>query len=234
MTKVNRLLFVATVLDPQNKIIYLDFWFKKALGVELGAKMTSLVRGTLDQLFTEYANMDGSSSSGSVSASQGQLDFVGSSSSSIDDPLYMEFTQFKAQQNLLDSKSEVERYLMEDIEPKDPNFDILNWWRVNAPKFPILARISRDVLAIPITTVPSESVFSTGGRVLDSFRSSLAPKTAEGLICARNWLTFKIIYFADDDEDTEPEVTNGTKDPASYMMDIGIYKMLHFYFYFFN
>ncbi|KAB1205668.1 hypothetical protein CJ030_MR7G017840 [Morella rubra] len=68
LTKVNRLLFVAAVLDPQYKIIYLDFWFKKALGVELGAKMTSLVRGTLDQLFTEYANMDGSSSSGSVSA----------------------------------------------------------------------------------------------------------------------------------------------------------------------
>ena len=234
LTEVNRLLFVAAVLDPQYKVIYLDFWFKKSLGMELGAEMTSVVRGTLDQLFTEYSNVDGSSSSRSVSASQGQLEMIGSSSALVDDPLYLEFTQFKAQQNLLDSKSEVERYLMEDIEPKDPNFDILNWWRVNAPKFPVLARISRDVLAIPITTVPSESVFSTGGRVLDSFRSSLAPKTVEGLICAQNWLTSKIIYSADDDEDTEPEVTDGTEDLASYMMDIGIYKMLHFYFYLFN
>ena len=76
-----------------------------------------------------------------------------------------------------------------------------------------------------------ELVFSTGGRVLDSFRSSLAPKTVEGLICAQNWLTSKIIYSADDDEDTEPEVTDGMEDPASYMMDIGIYKILHFYFH---
>jgi hypothetical protein len=232
LTQVNRLLFVAAVLDPQYKIIYLDFWFKKVLGLELGAKMTSLVRGTLDQLFTEYSNMDGSSSSGSVSASQGQLDLVGSSTSSLDDALHFEFLGFKAHQNLLDSKSEVERYLMEDVEPKDPNFDILNWWRVNAPKFPLLARISRDVLAIPITTVPSESVFSTGGRVLDSFRSSLAPKTAEGLICAQNWLTSKVLHSADDEEDNGSGFTDGTEDPSSYMMDIGIYNILHFYFHF--
>ncbi|KAB1207709.1 hypothetical protein CJ030_MR7G005497 [Morella rubra] len=94
----------AAVLDPQYKVIYLDFWFKKTLGAELGAKTTSLVRGTLDQLFTEYSNMDGSSNSGSGSASQGQLEVIGSSSAPVDDPLHMEFTQFKAQQNLLDSK----------------------------------------------------------------------------------------------------------------------------------
>ena len=40
--------------------------------------MTSLVRGTLNQLFTEYSNVDGSSSSGSVSTSHGQLEMIGS------------------------------------------------------------------------------------------------------------------------------------------------------------
>jgi hypothetical protein len=83
--------------------------------------------------------------------------------------------------------------LMEDVEKMNVNFDILNWWKVNSTKFPVIAQIARDVLAIPITTVASESAFSTGGRVLDPFRSSLAPTTVEALLCSQNWLRSKPI-----------------------------------------
>ena len=43
-------------------------------------------------------------------------------------------------------------------------------------------------MAIPVSIVAFESAFSTGSRVLDPFRRSLAPKTMEALICAQNWL----------------------------------------------
>jgi hypothetical protein len=42
-------------------------------------------------------------------------------------------------------------------------------------------------MAIPVTTVASESVFSTGGRIISPHRSRLAPKTAEGLMCMQAW-----------------------------------------------
>jgi hypothetical protein len=66
------------------------------------------------------------------------------------------------------------------------DFNILLWWKINAPKYPILAEVARDVLAIPISTVASESAFSNGGRILDSFRSSLSPFTVEALICTQD------------------------------------------------
>ncbi|GJV35188.1 zinc finger BED domain-containing protein RICESLEEPER 2-like protein [Tanacetum coccineum] len=86
-----------------------------------------------------------------------------------------------------DCKSELDRYLNEDVEDESDKFDILNWWKVNSPRFPVLSLLARDVLVIPISTVASESVFSTGGRVLDAFRSSLTPPVVESLICTQDW-----------------------------------------------
>jgi hypothetical protein len=42
-------------------------------------------------------------------------------------------------------------------------------------------------MAIPVTTVASKSVFSTGGRVISRHRSRLAPKIVEGLMCMQAW-----------------------------------------------
>ncbi|CAI8609757.1 unnamed protein product [Vicia faba] len=84
-------------------------------------------------------------------------------------------------------KNELDLYLMENLEKKGPGFDILNWWKVNSNKYLILGQMARDILAMPVSTVASESAFSTGGRVLTCYRSSLTPKTVEALICTQNW-----------------------------------------------
>ncbi|PWA60834.1 zinc finger, BED-type [Artemisia annua] len=71
---------------------------------------------------------------------------------------------------------------------RDPKFDVVGWWKQNSEKFPVLSQVARHVLAMPISTVASESAFSTGGRVIVKFRSSLTPKSAEALICTQDWL----------------------------------------------
>ena len=44
------------------------------------------------------------------------------------------------------------------------------------------------MLAVPVSTVASESAFSIGGRILDLFCSSLALEMVQSLICTQNWL----------------------------------------------
>ena len=92
-------------------------------------------------------------------------------------------------------KGELEQYLEDpnDKTPVDVDFDILLWWKVNGPKYPTLAQLTRDVLAVPISTVPSESTFSTSGRTLSPVRNSLSDETLEVLICAQDWLRASVI-----------------------------------------
>ncbi|XP_054784012.1 zinc finger BED domain-containing protein RICESLEEPER 1-like [Prosopis cineraria] len=127
-------------------------------------------RDTLYRLFEEYSATIGpdTSSSGSINSlsaldtntSNAKLDRYLSASTSEDTP----------------------------IDNDDDDFDILTWWKVNSTKYRVLSLIARDVLAIPVSTVASESTFSTGRRVVDDYRSSLSPKMTEALICAQNWL----------------------------------------------
>jgi hypothetical protein len=86
------------------------------------------------------------------------------------------------------SRTELDRYLAEECEEDTKKFDILAWWKGQSSRFLILSTMARDVLAIPISTVASKSAFSTGGRILDDFRSSLTPFMMEALICTQDWL----------------------------------------------
>ncbi|KAJ1703103.1 hypothetical protein LUZ63_002882 [Rhynchospora breviuscula] len=74
----------------------------------------------------------------------------------------------------------------------DEEFDILAWWKLKTPKYPVLSRLTRDILAVPISIVASESAFSTSGRVLSTVRSSLNDESIEALICAQDWLRASI------------------------------------------
>ena len=85
--------------------------------------------------------------------------------------------------------NELKKYLAENCDGrKDVNFEILEWWRDNCNRYQVLSKVAQDVLAIPISTVASKSAFSNGGRIVDSFRSSLSPFMVQNLACSQNWL----------------------------------------------
>ena len=59
---------------------------------------------------------------------------------------------------------------------------------IYGPKHPTLQRIARDIIATPVSTIASESSFSTSGRLLSPHCSKLHQKSVEALMCAQNWL----------------------------------------------
>ncbi|XP_078159228.1 zinc finger BED domain-containing protein DAYSLEEPER-like isoform X2 [Carex rostrata] len=89
---------------------------------------------------------------------------------------------------------ELERYLQEGpMEVREDNFDVLRWWKDNQSNYPILSRIARDNLAIPVSSVPPEFAFYTS-RGNKNFRfvkleNQLGPRTMEALVCSYNWLS---------------------------------------------
>ncbi|KAL2506300.1 C-terminal dimerization domain containing protein [Abeliophyllum distichum] len=86
---------------------------------------------------------------------------------------------FKARlmQKIQSKKNDLVAHLSDCCEDLiDPNFDILLWWKLNAHKYKIVSKIAKDVLAIQISMVASESVFSMSSQILDSFRSALGAK----------------------------------------------------------
>ncbi|KAK2637916.1 hypothetical protein Ddye_025711 [Dipteronia dyeriana] len=86
------------------------------------------------------------------------------------------------------NKSELERYLEEQVENNSSDFDILSWWKGNKGKYPILTKVAKDILVILMSTVASKSDFSAGGRFLSPHRRRLHPDTFEVLMCTQNWI----------------------------------------------
>lgn len=61
-----------------------------------------------------------------------------------------------------DTKSELETYLLEKVKPPAKDFNILQWWKINAPRYPIVSHMARELLVVQVSTVSSETAFSTG------------------------------------------------------------------------
>lgn len=55
-----------------------------------------------------------------------------------------------------ESSTELNAYLQDEMVPLDQkDFDILKWWKDNCDRYPTVARMARDFLAIPACTIPS-------------------------------------------------------------------------------
>nr|XP_016433515.1 PREDICTED: zinc finger BED domain-containing protein RICESLEEPER 2-like [Nicotiana tabacum] len=161
--KINKIIFISCILDPRYKLESVGYVLVKMFGIDLGDTSTSGLSGS--QASTQNIRL---------------LEL-----------LMQYIKKYKSGSGGVDTRTELDKYLGEETEDDTKEFDVLLWWKLNSARFHILAEMVRDVLAILISSVASECAFSTGGRLLDSFRSSLTPKLVQALVCLQDWLRNK-------------------------------------------
>ncbi|KAG8387749.1 hypothetical protein BUALT_Bualt02G0053700 [Buddleja alternifolia] len=202
----NILLSVALVLDPRYKPKYLKFCYNKIYDSLLVGGTTERIEKELHALFNEYLALY--ETSHCKKECYGKDNEVNHEANSDKSSLrkvtnFMEeFYKFCEEEDATGNKSELDVYLEEKLHPSknNDNFDILQYWKDNESKFPVLSRMAKDILAIPMSSVASESAFSTSGRVLSKFHSSVLPSTVEALICAQDWIRSGPVHIGYDEE----------------------------------
>ena len=185
MDNMNYLLHVAVVLDPRNKMCYLEYCLELVYGKNSSKTKTILerVNKTLDELFQHFkTNTEREKSERTRTASSSTPAGYFDIGNGVD--MEIDFEKFMEQRGQGVNKTELEVYLSDEMEKRVDDFQILGWWKLNSTKFPVLFEVAKRVLGMSVSTVSSELAFSIGGRVIDATRSSLTHVTAEALICA--------------------------------------------------
>ena len=206
MKSVNRMLILATVFDPRKKMQFAKLCFEKLYGKNSleSKEMLDSVGDLLKSMFREYNNRFRGSTGQSSQSSQAEtsLPSQDSQEQGVDrmelvvkdygyermDCVYKELVAEKGD----DTRDELEVYLKDPVEtPKlllGVEFNILSWWKVHKLKYPVLAEMARDLLAMQVSSVASESAFSTSGRILEPYRSCLTHYMIEVLMCSEQWM----------------------------------------------
>nr|KAJ0192475.1 hypothetical protein LSAT_V11C800450880 [Lactuca sativa] len=170
--------------------IFLDYCLGLIYGTnsKKSNEVNQRVLETLKELFIQYKKMTDKENEKKTTGSSTAT--TASYSSFVDLDLDDGYAKYFENHGKVINNTELDIYLVDTTEKKmkGDNFDVLSWWYRNSGKYPILSQIAKDILGMPISTVASESAFSTSGRVINKFRSSLTPKTAEALICTQDWL----------------------------------------------
>jgi hypothetical protein len=148
--------------------------------------MITKVENVFQGLFKEYLKLNNNGSGSDPTTQGGDNEMVGSDQDPMAD--WDNHVTQSAQSTNLDSL-ELDSYLSKAPIRQTDNFDILTWWQTNSTEYPTLGRMARDILAVPASTVASESAFSTGKRVLSDFQSRLTPKIVEALVCLQDWIS---------------------------------------------
>ena len=71
------------------------------------------------------------------------------------------------------NEDELDRYFKKPIVEYSDNFDVPKYWKENKKHYPVVSLISKDYLALKVTSVPSERTFSGASETISKKRTKL-------------------------------------------------------------
>ncbi|TYG64528.1 hypothetical protein ES288_D06G115200v1 [Gossypium darwinii] len=203
------ILSCAAILDPRYKLNYVQYCFNTIYGVH-ALDFVETILSNLRLLFDEYVKKSKSTSSSLAGSSNvsdknpidsgldehndNSADFGGCFDESDDYKRYLNESSTRSE------KSQLDIYLEEPELELNSQIDVLDYWSKSSVRYNELSLLARDLLAIPISTVASESAFSRGKKVITPLRSSLKPKTVQAV-----GFSAEIGCKKDDDDDEDDE-----------------------------
>jgi hypothetical protein len=150
------LLCVPVVFDPRYKLKFIDFLFSESFGTKAKQRFDR-VEKLVCEIFQAYSSKGKESNV----ASMGHLGSTDHEMPSMKTDPWVAWDRQISHDLRSQMTTELDRYLEENPVPRSGEFAIMKWWMGNAAKYPTLACTARDLLAIPASSVASESAFST-------------------------------------------------------------------------
>ncbi|XP_071718389.1 zinc finger BED domain-containing protein RICESLEEPER 2-like [Rutidosis leptorrhynchoides] len=187
------LMAIASVLDPRFKKWLIGMSYNILYTEDQAAKNIKEVEDALEDMYKDYLEMQNAlikeASINGIKTTKGS-NWVSEHASNGSG--WEEYEKYIKEVDLQKPQvSELKMYYDEGLyimQGGMDSFNVLEWWNIHKLKFSVLSKMAIDVLAIPISTVASESTFSAWGRVIEPFRSCLAPETVQMLICGGDWI----------------------------------------------
>ncbi|PLW48996.1 hypothetical protein PCASD_05061 [Puccinia coronata f. sp. avenae] len=182
---------VNVVINPWCKLELLEFFLSNELDTSKVLSYVKIIRKNLVSWFDEHMKYLNQGNKASTSYNQDTAN-AQNPKKQVEDLEQERYKRFLAGKNNIPAGSKLtklEFYFQEPTVPIDtPNFSILDWWKINQSWFPTLAMLAKTVLMAPMTSIASESAFSTGGRVLSDYRTRMKPNTLEALVWGQDWI----------------------------------------------
>ena len=132
---------------------YVKFCFEQVYEVSETVTKMSLVESTFNRLYEWYSDFYSSELRNKMNTPSKSGGIDDNDSDDIDDV----FEKKLDEETSLETKFEIGKYLLNNLE----KLRFFDCWKLNTYKYPILFKMAKDMLSIPISTVASESTFST-------------------------------------------------------------------------